>query len=125
MSLDYATEAREALRLVSLFEKHFYEMDFYCEAGIEVDGIWFRWSPRAKQIQYREDLNETWSHVARVFKMEIPAVMLSNIEGLFAACVAEQERVARILQEATGAGNTFADTLASKVKEGNTDARNL
>ena len=125
MNLDYALEAREALRLVSLFEKYFYEMNFYCEATYEVDGVWFRWSPRVKQIQYRESLDDEWIHVARVFKMETPALMLMNVEHLFAACVLEQERVATLLKDATGAGNAFADTLASKLKEGNTDARNL
>lgn len=125
MGLDYALEAREALRLVSLLERQFYDSALYCDAGIDVDGVWFRWCPRVRQIQYREDLDDQWSHVARVFKMEIPGILLKNAEALYEACLSEQERVATVLSEATDIGGTFADKLASILNEDNTDGRNI
>jgi hypothetical protein len=123
--MDYALEAKEVLRLVSLMEKYFYDMGYFCEAGIEVDGVWFRWSPRARQIQYREDLGDEWAHVSRVFRMEIPGILLKNIEDLYFACTSEQRRVASVLSEGTGAGGAFADKLAAELKEGNTDGRDI
>ncbi len=135
MALDYALEAREALRLVALFEKQFYDSDLYCGAFIDVDGVWIQWCPRSRQIQYREDLDDQWTHASRVFKMEIPGILLKNIEALYVllkniealydACLSEQERVANVLSEATDIGGAFADKLASKLNEDNTDARNI
>lgn len=125
MALDYALEAREALRLVALFEKQFYDSGLYCGAFIDVDGVWIQWCPRSRQIQYREDLDDQWTHASRVFKMEIPGILLKNIEALYDACLSEQERVANVLSEATDIGGAFADKLASKLNEDNTDARNI
>jgi hypothetical protein len=123
--MDYAAEAKEALRLVTLLERQFHESELYCESGIESDGVWFRWSPKLRQIQYREDLDDSWSHVARVFKMEIPGILLKNAEALYESCLSEQSRVATVLSEATETGGEFADRLAKNLSEGNEDGRNI
>ena len=109
--MDYEVHAKEVLRLVSLFEKLFVDSRMYCDAEIKVDGLFFRWSSRGRQLQYREEYDERWTHAARVFKMEIPGILLKNIEELYNACLAEQERVANVLSEASDTGNDFADML--------------
>ena len=110
--MKYEEGAKEVLRLLSLIEERFVnQCRFYCMAKMEVDGVYFRWNPRARQIQYREGFDEQWVHAGRVFEMEIPGVLVKNIQALYDACVDEQSRVAKILSEASSTGNDFVDML--------------
>ena len=85
--MGYEESAKEVLRLVQFFEGLFTKSSLYCETAIAVDvdpdgkdKIYFKWSPRVRQLQYRGSFNDSWAHAARVFEMEIPGILLKNIE---------------------------------------------
>jgi|TARA_R110000824_G_scaffold211889_6_gene398141 hypothetical protein len=115
--MDYEVHAKEVLRLVSLFEGLFIRNKIYCDASIEVDGLYFKWSSRSRQLQYRGEHDVGWTHAARVFQMEVPAILIKNVEELYSACLAEQSRVANVLSEASDTGNSFADMLLLELDE--------
>tara|TARA_R100000951_G_scaffold116158_3_gene126781 strand:+ start:126 stop:500 length:375 start_codon:yes stop_codon:yes gene_type:complete len=110
--MTYEEGAKEVLRLLALFEDRFSrQCSFYCTAEAEIDGLHFRWNPRARQIQYRESYDEQWVHAGRVFHMEVPGIVVENIQVLYDACVEEQSRVSELLSKASSTGNSFADML--------------
>lgn len=122
--MSYEESAKEVLRLVQFFEGLFTKSSLYCETAIAVDvdpdgkdKIYFKWSPRVRQLQYRGSFNESWAHAARVFEMEIPGILLKNIEALYDACVSEQERVTAVLGEASDTGSDFGDRLVLSLSE--------
>ena len=116
--MEYEEGAKEVLRLLSLIEDRFVNhCRFYCVGKIEVDGVYFRWNPRARQIQYREGFDEQWVHAGRVFEMEIPGILLKNIETLYDACLSEQKRVIDVLDEASDTANDFGDRLVLSLSE--------
>ena len=110
--MEYEEGAKEVLRLLGLIEERFaHHLCFYCGAEVEIDGYYFRWNPRARQLQYRESFDEQWVHAGRVFQMEVPGILVKNIQVLYDACVAEKQRVTTVLSEASSIGNDFADML--------------
>ena len=122
--MGYEDSAKEVLRLVQFFEGLFTKSNLYCETAIAVDvdpdgkdKIYFKWSPRLRQLQYRGSFNDSWAHAARVFEMEIPGILLKNIETLYDACVSEQERVIAVLDEASDTANDFGDRLVLSLSE--------
>jgi hypothetical protein len=129
--MGYGESAKEVLRLVQFFEDQFTKSSLYCEGVIEVfadaeerDPTYFRWSPRARQIQYRDTMTCTWVHAARVFEMEIPGLLLKNVEKLYDECVSEQQRVTGILDEASDIANDFGDRLVLSLSKEDKDAGN-
>ena len=122
--MGYEESAKEVLRLVQFFEGLFVKSGFYCETATAVDvdpdgkdKIYFKWSPRMRQLQYRGSFNDSWAHAARVFEMEIPGILLKNIETLYDACLSEQKRVIDVLDEASDTGNDFGDRLVLSLSE--------
>jgi|TARA_R110001583_G_scaffold74292_4_gene205899 hypothetical protein len=115
--MDYEVHAKEVLRLVSLFEDIFTRSSIYCDAEIRVGDVYFKWTARGRQLQYRGEHSDRWFHAARVFQMEIPALLIKNIEELYRACLAEQSRVANVLSEASETGSSFADMLLLELNE--------
>mgnify|MGYP003132838368 CR=1 FL=1 len=123
--MEYEEGAKEVLRLLSLFEERFCNgCKFYCTAEVEIEGFFFRWNPRSRHIEYRESFDERWVHAGRVFCMEVPAVLVNNIKLLYDACIEEQGRVAKLLSEASGSGNDFADMLLLELSGENKNAGN-
>ena len=49
--------------------------------------------------------------------MEIPGILLKNIETLYDACVSEQKRVVNVLDEASDTANDFGDRLVLSLSE--------
>ena len=122
--MGYEESAKEVLRLVQFFEGLFTKSSLYCETAIAVDvdpdgkdKIYFKWSPRVRQLQYRGSFNDSWAHAARVFEMEIPGILLKNIETLYDACLSEQKRVVNVLDEASDTANDFGDRLVLSLSE--------
>jgi hypothetical protein len=122
--MSYEESAKEVLRLVQFFEGLFVKSGLYCETAIAVDvdpdgkdKIYFKWSPRMRQLQYRGSFNDSWAHAARVFEMEIPGILLKNIEALYDACMSEQTRVTAVLGEASDTGSDFGDRLVLSLSE--------
>lgn len=105
----YEEGAKEVLRLILFFESYFVENQIYCNGEVEVDGYNFRWNSSSRQFEVLSQ--DRWSSATRIHEMEVPGILLSNIEGLYEACLKEQRRIAKVLNDASDVGNEFADKL--------------
>ena len=106
---EYEEGAKEVLRLILFFENYFVKRQVYCNGEIEVGDHTFRWNSTSRQFEVFFD--ERWSSATRIHEMEIPGILLSNIEELYDSCLKEQGRIATVLSDAARVGNEFADKL--------------